>query len=645
MNTHRPDPLDIGSVNVAGPLDRRIRLGLSHLLGQKERILESAYTPFHAEWGADSYSRWFGAVVLATLYTKDHVPALAKTVRDLIDAQQENGFFGKRQCVFTWFGAGRAMVSLLEYWQATGDAEALRSAERLGTFYQSNFPMERPDPDSLARGLAPNMNHFEGHVEGLVALSRATGNTEFLDLAEKVAATSCKELAGPGTDYNITRPHGHHTHAFLSDTLGYVDLYVATGKDEYLQHAQQVWDFVLDNCMWVSGGISEVSTYPFETRDETCSVADWLSLSLRLWRLTRDPKYMDVAEHTLLNHLYFDQDQSGGFCSFRTIAEDNTPKGKGRRDHVTYMCCSMHGIRVLIEAARSIYTHDDDGVDVNLFTACEAEVPVKGSTVRLKQVTDYPAQPTVRIEVQPKGELAFNLRLRIPHWTRSCRLAVKGDPIEVEPERGYASIQRVWKAGDTVEVTFEPYLRVVPEGVNGFSTTSPTSAPDETSNLKRAALVYGPLVLMLDQREDEPRGEMLVPRREDGELFLPKTPLPTPARGDFPVPEMCFMTLREPYDKGHEQQPPDPQHVQAGKLPVDSGSRRIQFLVPISEITGTWVPYSMRPYELRYDVRLLDAGESEEFLARVGAAFDSFVSRMSSTTTAYAMRLDREARR
>ena len=424
-----------------------------------------------------------------------------------------------------------------------------------------------------------------------------------------------------------------------------MDLYIATGKDEYLQHARQVWDFVLEHCMWVSGGISEVSTFPFETRDETCSVADWLGLSLRLWRLTGDPRYMDVAEHTLLNHLYFDQDQSGGFCSFRTIAEDNTPKGKGRRDHVTYMCCSMHGVRAMIEAARFIYVHDEDGIDVNLFAACEAKVPTKGGPVRLKQITDYPAEPTVRIEVRPEGELPFNLRVRIPHWTRSWQLAINGDPLDVKTERGYASIQRVWQSGDTVEVTFEPYLHVVPEGVNGFSTTSPGSAPDQTNNLKRAALAYGPLVLMLDQREGEPPGQVLVPRREDGELFLPRTPLPIPARGDFPVPGMCFMTLREPHDKGHEQQPPDPQHAQSGKLPADSGSRRIQFLVPISEITGTWVPYSMRPYELRYDVKFLDASESEDFLARVGAAFDSFVGRMSSTTTAYAMLLGRQARR
>ena len=267
------------------------------------------------------------------------------------------------------------MIGLLEYWDLTQDPEALRSATRLGNFYLSDFPREKPGLDSWKRDVYPNMNHIGGHVEGLVALWRATRNIDYLNLAGKVLSTVAPEFGEPDG-----KEHGHHTHAFLMDTRGCVDLHLATGKDEYLRHARRVWDFILQRCMWVSGGISEVSTFPFETRDEACSVADWLRLSLSLWRVTRDSRYMDLAEHTLLNHLYFDQDHSGGFCSYRSIGEDNTGQG---RDHVAYLCCSMHGLRGLLEAVRFIYTHDDDGVDVNLFGVIDLTnptMPRHGST-------------------------------------------------------------------------------------------------------------------------------------------------------------------------------------------------------------------------------------------------------------------------
>jgi DUF1680 family protein len=617
-------PVDLRSVNVSGQLDTRIGLGLSHLLAVRDRILSGEG---HTQtWGVDGLGRWVDAVAAATMFGKDHLPILDETAQLLLRSQQPNGFFSTRLASGTWFGASRALLGLLAYWEATRNPEALDSAQRLGDFYRSNLPQET------------TWNWMLTPLEGLVALSRATGNQDYLRFAEKL--TGLVEVDPEFGDPD-GEEHSYHTHSYLLAMRGFVDLFSATAKPKFLEHAQEVWDRILRRNMWVSGGISEGSTYPFETRDETCSIADWFRLSLSLWQATRDPKYMDVAEHTLLNHLYFDQDHSGGFCTYRSIRADSTARS---RDDVAWWCCSMHGPRTLLEAGKFIYTHDDDGIDVNLFTASDAVIPLKDGKVRLSQITTYPSEPVARLELQPQSEISFSLSIRIPRWTRSFQMTLNGEPHAVTPapkafatassahlqmpEQGYASIKRLWKPGDVVEIGFDPYLRLVPADQNSFSAPAMTHAPADTGKVELAALLYGPLVLMFDpsltihQMYDWCRAELMIPQRDNGELFLPKAQASIPGRKELSVPGMCFMTLARKWEEGGEPAVPDDE------------SWKLAFLVPISEITDRWTPSRVRhvPYEVRNDLWILDEAQTESYLARVQTLLGSFSRERSGDT-------------
>jgi len=603
-----PSPVDLGSVNVFGQLDARIGLGLNHLLSVRDRILSGEG---HTQtWGVDGLGRWVDAVAAAKMSGRDHSAILEETARLLLRSQQPDGFFSTRLASGTWFGGSRALLGLLAYWEATQKPEALDSAKRLGDFYRANLPQDT------------TWNWMLTPLEGLVALSKATGNQDYLKFAEELPrrVDVDPEFGDPGGE-----EHSYHTHSYLLAMRGFVDLFAATAKPEFLEHAQNVWDRILQRNMWVSGGISEGSTYPFETRDETCSIADWFRLSLSLWQATREPKFMDVAEHTLLNHLYFDQEHSGGFCTYRSIRADPTALS---RDDVAWWCCSMHGPRTLLEAVKFIYTHDDDSIDVNLFTPSDAVIPLENGEVRLSQSTTYPSEPVTRLELQPEEESSFGLSIRVPHWTRAFQVTLNGQPRAVTPAQGYASIQRRWKPGDVVEFGFDPYLRLVPGDQNGFSAPAMTHAPANTGKVELAALLYGPLVLMLDpsltihQMYEWHRAELVVPQRENGELFLPKTQVSIPGRKELSVPGICFMTLARQWEEGGEAAAPDDE------------SWQIAFLVPISEITDRWTPSKVRnvPYEVRNDTWILDHAQTENYLARVQTLLGAFTRERSGDT-------------
>ena len=115
------------------------------------------------------------------------------------------------------------------------------------------------------------------------------------------------------------------------------------------------------------------------------------------------------------------------------------------------------------------------------------------------QETDYPWSGAVKLTVDPPGEAAFTLRLRIPGWARgepvpsdlyryldaageAPALRVNGAPAAPQLERGFAVVRRHWQPGDTAELDLPmPVRRVVShEGVAG--------------NRARVAVERGPLV-------------------------------------------------------------------------------------------------------------------------------------------------------
>jgi hypothetical protein len=321
-----------------------------------------------------------------------------------------------------------------------------------------------------------------------------------------------------------------------------------------------------------------------------------------------------VAEHVLLNHLGFDQDHTGGFCSYRSVGEN--PAGQVR-DVVTWFCCSMHGLRALLEAARFIYTYDDERLAVNLFAASEADIPLAGGTVRVMQALSSPLGP-VRLTLQPERPLRFTLDLRVPAWAAAFSVTLNGQLVPQTPIGGRLALERTWQPGDTLELSAEARLRVVPAEANGFG--APRAAP----SLQPAALVYGPLVLMLDptlniyEMWEWGPAELAIPSRPNGEPFLAPIPAPILGRGALAVPGAGFMTLARP---------------RSG--PASDEAWKLAFLVPIAELTDRWSFTMARPvpYEVRNAVRRLAPAEVDGFQSRLAALFEAFIHQRQADTS------------
>jgi DUF1680 family protein len=130
----------------------------------------------------------------------------------------------------------------------------------------------------------------------------------------------------------------------------------------------------------------------------------------------------------------------------------------------------------------AIYFHGDDELFVNLFIPSALNWRERGFS--LEQKTDYPRGNTTEIRITAAKREPLTLRVRAPAWATSpLVLKLNGKVLDVAATPGtYASIARVWKTGDRLEVTVPMAVRAEP--LRG------------SSNL--TAFVYGPVVLAGD---------------------------------------------------------------------------------------------------------------------------------------------------
>lgn len=299
------------------------------------------------------------------------LPSLAG---EIIGHQQPDGRFGDPGLAFTaeqiggehmalLWGNGRLLVGLMAYYQQSGDEAALKSATRLGDFFIGTAEACR-EPGVVERlgGYgAKGIICFTQYIEGLVMLARATGEPRF----ERAARDA----------YTVLPPRGRqHAHGYLSTLRGALQLYELTGDEAVLAYVRETFDDLLDSddhtmygavYEYFGGEGDDSGGAHAATRDEGCSSADFCRLALHLHEVTGEERYLEAGERSLVNALFYNQYPNGDF-GHHFIEEGVFAAANPRR---SWWCCTMHGLRALLEV-RDRYGLVDvpgGGVRVQLF--------------------------------------------------------------------------------------------------------------------------------------------------------------------------------------------------------------------------------------------------------------------------------------
>ncbi|MET7683338.1 beta-L-arabinofuranosidase domain-containing protein [Streptomyces sp. NPDC005423] len=479
------------------------------LRGHTTGHLLSGLAQAHAGTGDAAYAEKGRAIVSALAECQRAAPgagfhagylsAFPETVFDQLEA-------GGRPWA-PYYTLHKIMAGLLDQYQLSGNDEALDVLRAMAAWADT-----RTAPLSYAIMQNLLKVEFGGMNDVLTRLHLVTGDPAHLRTARRFDHEDLYAPLAAGRDELA----GRHANTEIAKVVGAVPSFEATGERRYLDIADTFWTTVVRHHSYAIGGNSnqelfgppdEIVSRLSEVTCENCNSYNMLKLGRRLFLHRPDrTRYMDHYEWTLYNQMLGEQDPDSehGFVTYYTglwAGSRREPKGglgsapgSYSGDYDNFSCDHGTGLETHTKFADSIYFRSSGPTAptlyVNLFIPSEVRWQQGGVTVR--QETRYPEEGSTRLTVTAGGG-RFALRIRIPSWVagtgQSAVLKVGGRPVTTRPRPGtYATVERTWRTGDTVELTL-PRRPVW------------TAAPD---NPQVRSVSYGPLVLAGEYAETGP---------------------------------------------------------------------------------------------------------------------------------------------
>lgn len=442
-------------------------------------------------WSGEFAGKYLTACTQIIRLTRD-AALMAKTqtfVDRLVALQNGNGYLGPfpenhrlatpaPNVAFkeTWdaWGHYHIMLGLMMWHDQTGDAKALRCAEKIGDLLCNRF---LGGGKHVADMKSPDQN--QAVIHGLCLLYEKTGTQRYLDLAEQVVGEF--ELPGAGDYlrtalagqefYTTPKPRWESLHAIM----GLAELYRITGKDEYRRAFEHIWWSIVKLDRHNNGGFSsgeQATGNPYNGAPiETCCTIAWLATSVEMLRTTGNSIVADEMELSTLNSIVGLHSPDGKWSTYNTpmdgrrIPSTQDISFQIRPGSEQLNCCSVNAARgfgmisdwgLMTEAG---HAKIPAALVLNWYGPSTLSAPINGKIVTLRQETDYPRNGHITLHVDPKRSAKFALKLRIPYWSEQCKIAVNG--VETPAQAGtYCVLNRVWKPGDKVTLDLDMRLRV-----------------------------------------------------------------------------------------------------------------------------------------------------------------------------------------
>ena len=415
---------------------------------------------------------------------------------------------------------------------------------------QLDYIMSKVGPGKIL--ITTTTSHWRGLnsssiLEPVVRLYSLTGRQEYLDYAKYIIDCGFTEISNIielalADDFMPYQYPMTKAYEMISCFEGLLEYYRVTGDESCKRAVLQFADRLLETDFTVIGcsgctheqfdhsTVRQANTTNKSLMQETCVTVTLMKFMYQLHLLTGQSKYVDAFERSLYN-AYFGaintelnvekliRDKYPDWVAEPLPFGSYAPLTKGSRgrsvgglcvmpDNHYYGCCACIGSAGIGLVPKLQLMTTDRGFAINLFTAgsVRSETPA-GQAVTFTMDTQYPRHGSVSIRLALAQEEAFTLLIRNPDWSRNTHLQVSGQAEDVCD--GYICLERVWRDGDTVELTLDMRvwaIRPIPYGTQitmshnciGKNYVTPVFDREDPLARKHIALQRGPVMLAQD---------------------------------------------------------------------------------------------------------------------------------------------------
>lgn len=404
-----------------------------------------------------------------------------------IKGQRADGYLGflpegKETERFSIWNHVFSMYGLTRMYEVTGDKEifaaVLKSADYLLELYA-----DVRNPDILEAG-----NYGSQNISSLFSMMHlysVTKDEKYADYVKRIleyCETTNMNLLSYESILNLRSRKGIE---MIVVYLGVLIYGVQCNCEKAIDAARRYWQELNDTQIrntgngtveekWAEGGNLPQLLPTEEKPNETCVAVGWIELSLMLFYVYKDAKYLDGIEKTLFNHMLGSLEKAGEDFAYY---QGNYGTKIFRTDGGMYQCCRYRGFTILSYLKEYIYYVDENTVIPMVYSSAE----YNADGLKVVQTTEYPTNGVINYHVE-NANAPKTLKLRIPVWCDAYTVKVNGETQDIKCQDGYVNICLVTGTTD-VQLSLE--FKIV-------------KTKCEIDDDKYVEIKYGPLLLALD---------------------------------------------------------------------------------------------------------------------------------------------------
>lgn len=389
------------------------------------------------------------------------------------------------------------LLGMLAYYRVFGDKRVLDAMCKLADYTCAQVGGREDGKTPITEtGWAFCGIESSSVLEPIVKLYGLTGNREYLALARHIVEETgaCKReniftAIEDGKSPYLIGSNGNpgdsiaKAYEMMSCFEGLCEYYRATGEVRWKRIAERFFEKLLDeeiNLLGSGGADQPYNLGPgtgeqwnrtkFEQTNptitlagETCVTITWMKLCAQMLALTGDKRCADQIEISLENSLRGALRPDGAYFDYFPAFNGT----RGGKVNFTYdigdmplSCCTANGPAGIAALRDTAVMERAEGVAIMLFL--DGVYHSTHLTLRIEADVHTRIAETVTVTVLSAGDTPTTVALRIPAWAEGAQIAVNGEAVVAEMVDGYAEIHRVFVPGDTVVLTLERKLEVIP---------------------------------------------------------------------------------------------------------------------------------------------------------------------------------------
>lgn len=369
------------------------------------------------------------------------------------------------------------LYGLLAYYKNTGYEPALDACKKIGNLLCATFGNKPGQLDIILAGTHIGMA-ATSVLDPMVELFKYTGDKKYLNFCYYIL-DAWEQPNGPkiiSTLMNkgkVTNVGNGKAYEMLSNFVGIANLYSVSGDDKLLKSVLIAWKDIVSNRLYITGTTSsheyfqENQILPAGSNanmGEGCVTTTWIQLNQSLFNITGKIEYLDQIEKSIYNHLLAAENPVTGCVSYYTSLMDQKPY------NCEITCCTSsvpRGIALIpyfgfgkLNGIPTLLLYETAKYQTSVITKENKTIPL---TVQVEsKYPDY-GQTSIVLNGFQKGTFSFTLRL--PKWA-SAYTATIGNQTYKGNANEYLVLERNWKSGDRINITFEIATIVLDGGIS-----------------------------------------------------------------------------------------------------------------------------------------------------------------------------------